>query len=123
MRRLGRSRRTSWPKWDGAVGGDEEVEHVELLGTGVGRESGVGTGVGLDDPVGLDGGPGVACDLGRSGPVLAATASSPVSAPSGERAAGVVDVDDAVAGDAVGGELSRSERFSPEGLDRVAPEL
>jgi hypothetical protein len=44
---------------DGAVGGDEEVEHVESLGAGVGGELGVDAGVGLDDLVGLDGGPGV----------------------------------------------------------------
>ena len=109
---------------DGAVGGDEEVEHIESLGTGVGREMGVVAGVGLDDPVGLDGGPGVACySWDTVGPGGGGHGEQSVSASSGERAASVVHVDDAVAADAVGGQLGRCEGFCAEGLDRIAPEL
>jgi hypothetical protein len=85
---------------------------------------GVGAGVGLDDLVGLDGGPAVACySWDTVGPGVGGHGEQSVSASSRERAAGVVDVDDAVAGDAVGGELGRSEGFGAEGLDRVAPDL
>ena len=108
---------------DCAVGGDEQVEHVEPLGSVIGGEPRVGTGVASDDGGGGWGVPRFPGDAGMpSRPVLDGMATSaclvrPVSGP-----CFAADVDDSVAADAVDVEASVVERFTAEGLHGIAPQ-
>ena len=109
---------------DGAVGGDQEVEDVEALGAGVADEFGAGARRRADQIGDLGSVPRPAGDSylavlpGRGG-----QDEQCVTRPAGEDAARAADVEQAITGHAVGGDLGGVQALAAHRLHRIAPQF
>jgi len=108
---------------DGTVGGDEQVQYVEALGTSERCELRSWSGTCLDDLGRLRAVPAVTGDSRHA--VRAGTGGNgqqAVPGPPGERAAGTADVHEPVPANAVTGEFRLGQRLGTKRLDWVPPE-
>ena len=108
---------------DLAVGGHEEVQDVEALGSFVALEARIGTGALADRGRGLRRVPAVTvderCPIGSR---CRGDRQQPVAAAAGQRLVLAANVHESIAGHAVRRELGLVERLGPQRLDGVAPE-